>query len=138
MSRSSDHNPHDRLFRAAMQYPQVAREFLDSHLPDEIKVKLDFSSITVCPNSFIDEELKLLQSDVLFKARVAGEEACFYTLVEHQSKPDKMMPFRLLKYMVKIWDSVIKTKGKKNPLPLPVIVPMVFYTGKGSYTRATA
>ncbi len=81
--------------------------------------------------------LKLLQSDVLFKALVSGEEAYFYILAEHQSKPDKLMPFRLIQYMTKIWDFVIKNKGNKSPLPLPVIVPMIFYTGKGKYTAAS-
>ena len=37
MSKSTLHNPHDKLFRAAMQYPEVAHEFLDMHLPEYIK-----------------------------------------------------------------------------------------------------
>jgi recombination-promoting nuclease RpnB len=139
MKKTPLHNPHDKMFRAAMQYPQVAREFLDSHLPENIKKNLDLSTITVCPNSFIDEELKLLQSDVLFKAKAkaSGEETYFYVLAEHQSKPDKLMPFRLIQYMIKIWDFLIKNKKTKKTLPLPVIVPLVFYTGKGEYTAAS-
>jgi len=90
--------------------------------------------LEVCPNSFIDEELKLLQSDVLLKALVSGQDAYFYILAEHQSKPDKLMPFRLIQYMTKIWEFTIKNNDKKSPLPLPVIVPMIFYTGKGKYT----
>lgn len=119
-----------------MQYPEVAREFLELHLPESIKKGLDFSTLAACPNSFIDEELKLLQSDVLLKALVFGEETYLYVLAEHQSKPDPLMPLRLMKYMIKIWDFHCQQFGTKSALPLPVIVPLVFFTGSGQYNVA--
>lgn len=136
MKKQKIQSPHDKLFRASMQYPEVAREFLELNLPESIKKGLDFSTIVTCPNSFIDEELKLLQSDVLLKALVFGEEAYLYILAEHQSKPDHLMPLRLMKYMTKIWDFHCKQSGTKKSLPLPVIAPLVFFTGKGKYNAA--
>ncbi len=133
MTKKQLHNPHDKLFRASMQYPQVAREFLELHLPVSIKKYLDFNSIVTCPNSFIDKDLKLLQSDVLLKAMVLNQETYFYILAEHQKKPDQLMAFRLMEYMIKIWDLHIKEKGKKHAIPFPVIVPLVFFTGAGRY-----
>lgn len=130
------HNPHDKLFRASMQYPEVAKEFLDMHLPQSILKKLDLQSIVVCPNSYLDEELRLLQSDVLLKALVSNQNTYFYILAEHQKQPDKLMPFRLVKYMVRIWDAHYKEVGKKAALPLPVIFPLVFFTGSGDYHAA--
>lgn len=131
------HNPHDRLFRASMQYPEVAKEFLAMHLPAELYSKLDLKSLVICPNSFIDEELKLLQSDVLLKVLVAGHETYFYILAEHQKKPEKLMPFRLVKYMMRIWDMHFK-ETEKDSLPMPVIFPLVFFTGSGEYNTARA
>jgi predicted transposase YdaD len=136
MTKKKIQNPHDKLFRASMQYPEVAREFLELHLPEAIKKGLDFDSIITCPNTFIDQDLKLLQSDVLLKATVFNEEAYLYILAEHQSKPDPLMPLRLIKYMTKIWDFHCQQSGAKKSLPLPVIVPLVFFTGKGHYTAA--
>ena len=134
MSKKPLNNPHDKLFRAAMQYPKVVREFLEMHCPENIKKNLDFNSISTCPNTFVDQDLKLLQSDVLLKARVLDNETYLYILAEHQSKPDELMPFRLVQYMTKIWDFHIKQS--KKSLPLPAIFPLVFYTGKGKYTAA--
>ncbi len=126
-------NPHDKFFRASMQYPEVVRDFLDAHLPAEIKSKIDFKSIVVCPNTFIDEELKLSQSDVLLKSTIEEKVGYIYILCEHQSTPDPLMPFRLLKYLVKIWDYHLAHTKPKNKLPFPLIVPIIFYTGKGTY-----
>ena len=136
MTKKKIQNPHDKLFRASMQYPEVAREFLELHLPESIKKGLDFTTLVACPNSFIDEELKLLQSDVLLKALVFGEETYLYVLAEHQSKPDPLMPLRLMKYMIKIWDFHCQQFSTKSALPLPVIVPLVFFTGSSQYNVA--
>ena len=130
------HHQHDKLFRASMQYPEVAKEFLELHLPESILKQLDLNSIVVCPNSYIDEELQLLQSDVLLKAQISNQETYFYILAEHQKQPDKLMPFRLIKYMIKIWDAHYKEVGKANVLPLSAIFPLVFFTGSGDYNAA--
>lgn len=138
MTKININNPHDKLFRASMQYPEVARDFLDAHLPIDIKSKIDFCSIIACPNTFIDEELKLTQSDVLLKSSIEGKEGYIYILAEHQSKPDPLMPFRLLKYMIKIWDYHQSRSKQKNGLPFPAIFPMVFYAGKNAYNAPKA
>jgi len=45
------------------------------------------------------------------------------------------MPFRILKYLVSIWDLYLKTNKKKSQLPL--IYPMIFYTGFNRYNYST-
>ncbi len=125
--------PHDKLFRASMNHPEVARDFLTTHLPVEIRTKIDFNTIVLCPNTFVDEALKLSESDVLFNCMIEGKEGFIYILAEHQSTQDSLMPFRLMKYMVKIWDYHQTNNKKKNSFPFPVIFPLVFYTGRGIY-----
>lgn len=132
-SKNKITNPHDKLFRASMSHPEVARDFLQEHLTPEILSKIDLSKIAICPGTFVDEDLKLSESDVLFECMVEGEKGFIYILAEHQSTQDPLMPFRLLKYMVKIWDYFQADRKKKNALPFPVIFPLVFYTGSGLY-----
>lgn len=78
MKKSVIHMPHDKLFRSSLQFPKVAREFLELYLPENIKQQLDFNSIEYCQTSFIDEQLKLSQTDVLFRASIANKEAYKY------------------------------------------------------------
>ena len=50
---------------------------------------------------------------------IEGHEAYIYLLLEHQSTPDRLMPFRMLKYICNIIDQHLKThdtKIKKFPL----------------------
>ena len=135
MTKKKIQTPHDLFFRGVMQYPEVSREFLEAHLPESIKKRLDFSTIKALPTTFIDDELKLKQSDVLLQAKfLSGEDVYLYFLLEQQSTSDSLMALRLLSYSVKIWEHHIK-QFKDNPLPLPVIVPIVVFTGK-NYTAA--
>ena len=134
MKNSNLPTPHDRLFKAALQHPEVVREFLSSHLPDNVLKNINFKSITVCSNTFIDDELKLSASDVLLECLISDQKGYIYVLCEHQSTQDELMPFRLLKYLTRIWD-YHQNKTKKGKLPFPVIFPLVFYTGKGSYNK---
>ena len=134
MKKSIVHTPHDKLIRSSLQYPEVAREFLELYLPEDIKKRLDFNSIVYCPTTFIDERLKLSQTDVLFKAKIDGKQAYIYFLTEHESKVDHLIAFWLIKYMVSIWDYHIKEVTESKALPLPMIIPMVFYTGGRNYT----
>ena len=85
-------SPHDKFFRASMAHPELVREFLTAHLPSDVGKKLDFRSLKVLPNTFIDEELKLTASDVLIQCQIDKQKAFLYVLAEHQSTPDPLMP----------------------------------------------
>ena len=128
------HNPHDKLFRASLQYKEVAKEFLEMNLPIDIKNKINLNNIKHCNTTFIDAQLKLSQSDVLLKTTFNDKDAYVYILAEHQFTVNKLMPFRLLKYMVNIWEFHIKQANNQDCFPLPVIIPLVFYTGEGDYS----
>jgi recombination-promoting nuclease RpnB len=129
-------SPHDKFFRASMAHPELVREFLTAHLPSDVGKKLDVHSLKVLPNTFIDEELKLTASDVLIQCQLDNQKAFLYVLAEHQSTPDPLMPFRLMKYMIKIWDYHRAHHKKKKALPFPAIFPLVFYTGNKDYLAA--
>lgn len=134
MTKPIVHHPHDKLFRSSLQDPQVAKEFLLMHLPENIKNQLDLTSITYCQTTFVDEELKLSQTDVLFKVKIAGKDSYIYVLAEHESEVDQLIAFWLYKYMISIWHYHIQEVGENKALPLPMIFPLVFYTGDGKYT----
>ena len=128
------HTAHDRFFRAALSDSRVAKEFFDSHLPTPIKNSIDLDTLALRKDTFVDDSLELTESDMLFDVTFSGRSGYLYLLVEHQSKPDPLMPFRLLKYMVSIMDQHVKTTQGTE---LPLIYPLIFYTGERNYTHST-
>lgn len=130
-------NAHDQFFRTAMADKRVARDFLQSWLPKDIYQSVDLEKLEIQPRTYINDVRKESAVDVLFKTEIEGREAYLYLLLEHQSTPDKLMPFRLLKYMCNIIDHHITTHGTKHDKIIPLIYPVVIYHGKRKYPFST-
>ena len=88
--------PHDALFRRLFSDHAIARGALTSVLPADVVAMIDFATLELQPASHVDEVLHAFHSDVVFSAKIAGRDARLLLLLEHQSSPDAMMPFRLL------------------------------------------
>ncbi|OJX14356.1 MAG: hypothetical protein BGO77_05770 [Caedibacter sp. 37-49] len=127
-------SPHDRYIRSIFTIPKIAREFFEAHLPEKVKEAIDLNTIEPQKDSFIDDKLKQQISDILFATKFNNEEGYIYCLLEHASTPDKMLPLRLVKYMSAIIDQHLK-KSESNKLP--IIYPLVLYTGQKPFPYST-
>ena len=134
LSNEEIQTPHDRFFRSAMSDPQVALEFIQTHLPAHIVEKIDPRSLTLSPGTFISKNLRQSMTDILYKAILSGKEGYLYFLIEHQSSADPLMPLRMLDYTAKILLQHVK-ENKSNELPL--VYPCVIYNGEKPYCHTT-
>ena len=123
-------SPHDAIAKTFLSDLTVAKDFLNSHLPAEIKAQVDFKTLQLEPTSFVDETLKHYTSDILYSIDIDHQPGFIYCLVEAQSTPDKMMPFRFWHYQSLILNHYLKANPDIEGLP--VIVPLLLYTGKRS------
>jgi predicted transposase YdaD len=124
-------NPHDGLFKATFSQVEHAAGELRAILPPALVARLDLSTLTLCPGSFVDEAFSWRHTDLLFTALLAGRPALVYLLFEHQSTVDPRMPFRMLQYEVRIWEAHLA----KHPdtVKLPVILPVVLHHGESGW-----
>lgn len=58
-----------------------------------------------------------------------------YVLFEHQSTNDPLMAFRLLRYLVRIWEAVLVEQPDRQRLP--AIIPVVVHHSSSGWTAAT-
>ena len=87
------------------------REHLEALLrivASEIVDAFDFGRIKQLNRSFISDELRTQESDMVFSVPFRSptetrQEVIVYLLIEHQSTVDPSMGLRLLSYMVQIW-----------------------------------
>jgi predicted transposase/invertase (TIGR01784 family) len=125
------------MVRAVLSDLAEATSFLQRHLPQEVSQALNWSTLTLLEGSFVDEDLRRSEADVLYEVEhVSGEDSVWlYILLEHQSTPDRWMRFRLLKYCCRIWD--MHLAQRPTPSVLRPIVPLVFYQGERSWSYST-
>ncbi len=126
MAESSIHQPHDKLFKLALEEKVLAKEFFTAHLPDHILMKINLSTLKFENHSFIDSDYKEIEADVLYSVLSDSSRAYLYLLVEQQSSIDHLIAFRLLKYTVRIMERHLKQHSSKQ---LPMVWPMVIYAG---------
>ena len=124
----------DGFFKAIFSQPEHATAFFKSHLPAGISARIEWSSLSVLPGSFIKSSLQQLHSDLLFSVRMGDRETLLYLLFEHQSSPDPSMPLRLMAYLTEILIQHQKSQG----LPLPPVIPFVFHQGPDAWNVSTS
>lgn len=128
--------PHDALFKFTFSQPEHAAGALREALPAALAARIDFSSLRLQPGSFIDEALAASYSDLLFTARLEQTSLFVYVLFEHQSTTPPLMAFRLLAYMVRIWQGHLARHPKATRLP--AILPVVLHHSKAGWSAAVS
>ena len=127
--------PHDALFRSTFEAPGRAAELLRAALDPRLVARIDWSSLTLAQCSFIDEDLRAQQADLLFSVRLGEHTVCPYLLLEHKSSPERWTVYQLNKYVFRIWDS--RRDADRSRRALPPIVPVVLYHGTRRWTAPT-
>ncbi|EOT5602168.1 Rpn family recombination-promoting nuclease/putative transposase, partial [Escherichia coli] len=120
--------PHDAAFRSFLANPDVARDFLELHLPAEYRQLCDLSTLKLEPASFVEPDLHQYASDILWSVKTTGgKDGYVYTLIEHQSTENLYMPFRMLRYSV-----AAMQRHLEQHKTLPLVIPVLFYHGERS------
>jgi predicted transposase/invertase (TIGR01784 family) len=130
MTSSVIHQPHDKFIKLSLGEPRVAQEFFTEHLPPTVLEKMNLTTLKLENKSFIDDHFKNSEADVIYSVQVAQATAYLYLLCEHQSTVDPLMAFRLEVYRMRLMELHVK----QNPgQPLPLVYPLVIYTGKAPW-----
>ena len=127
-------NPHDKFFKETFSKIEVARDFINNYLPQSIISIVDLDTLEPQKDSFINEELQEVFSDMLFRVNINKREGYIYFLFEHKSYNSRNISFQLLKYMIEIWEARVK---KENCSELPIIIPLVIYHGSDEWNIKT-
>lgn len=117
--------PHDAIFRQMLAQKEVARDFLQLYLPAQFLSICDLNTLQLASGSFIEEDLRSSYSDILYSLQTQHGAGYIYALIEHQSSPDKLMAFRLMRYTL----AAMQRHLDAGHNTLPLVVPILFYHG---------
>ncbi|SQP07231.1 YjiP protein [Escherichia coli] len=69
MTNFTTSTPHDALFKSFLTHPDTARDFMEIHLPKDLRELCDLDSLKLESASFVDEKLRALHSDILWSVK---------------------------------------------------------------------
>ncbi len=101
---------------------------------------IDLSRLKPIQTTFVQRDYRHVESDVVLvaplrrtKGKPSPRKLLIYILIEHQSEPDRLMPLRVLDYVVQIFKYQVREWSKTHRsfarIRLDPVLPVVFYTG---------
>lgn len=116
-------NENDKVFRTILNDKKEAIFFINKIL----QLKLTENQIEKYKENYITEDLINKQTDIVYKIK----DKKVFILIEHQTKIDYSMPYRIMEYQYKIIKSAVDTnKLKLKEYKIPIVIPIVLYTGR--------
>lgn len=112
---------HDKTFRKILDDKKEFTIFINKIF--NLEERLEEKDIEKYNRKFVSVDYTNQESDVIYKLK--NKE--IFILVEHQTKIDKKMPIRILKYELEI---IRSRMDENNRLEFPIIIPILLYTGK--------
>ena len=131
MSETTIHQPHDGFFKHSLSSVTVAKDFLQAHLSPSITQRIQWDTLKMTNRSYVNQKLAQLHSDVVYTCQLDKKSAYIYLLIEQQTKPDPLLPFRFLEYNVSLLkEHIAQRQEKYKNRPLPVVINLCLYSGK--------
>ena len=132
------HNQHDVGYKYLLSHKKTFIELLKSFVKEKWVEDIEDTNIVLVSKSYILQDFKEKESDIVYKVKLKEKDIIFYCLLELQSTVDYEMPIRLLFYMTEIWRDILKNvndrERKKENFRLPAIVPLILYNGENQWT----
>lgn len=119
---------HDGFFKANIHRKEVLHDFLYVRIPVKIRSMIHFQSLDRVDPNTVNKHLKKYERDTSYRGVLKNGVEVFI-LIEHQSSPDRLLPFRMLAYNVMlIQEYLLRVKDENKPLKhLPLIVNVCLY-----------
>ena len=123
--------PHDKLIKTILSSEEEVSKVIKKYLNIEIRE----DNLEKYTSSYISKDYEALESDIVYKMKTKK----IYFLIEHQSKIDRSMPYRISQYIAAIMkEAVKKDKTFEDGYLYPRVIPIVIYTGNKKWNVATS
>ena len=129
VERIKRYHVHDKLFRDILNNNKEVVKLINKYL--EPKQQLNEDMIQKYDTKFLTKLYEEKVADIVYKLK--NKEVFF--LLEHQTKLDKCMAYRIVEYSLEIIRTRMKNiKGKIEQVGIPRVIPLVIYTGQAKWT----
>jgi len=122
---------HDCGYKNFFSNPVTVKQLLTSFVNEDWVHNLDFNTLERMETSFVTDEFREKESDLIYKVQVQGKEVYIYILLEFQSTVDRFMALRMLRYITEFYEHLVKSQ-KLNTLPS--VFPLLLYNGDKKWT----
>ena len=128
---------HDPAYKQLFSHPEMVADLLRGYVHEAWVGQIDFATLERVPDSFISDDLREREDDIIWRVRWGDRWLYLYLLIEFQSTIDRHMAVRLLAYVGLLYQDLKRTERLAPKEPLPPVLPIVLYNGDAPWSAAT-
>jgi predicted transposase/invertase (TIGR01784 family) len=121
---------HDHSYKLLFSHPEMVADLLRGFVHEGWVEQLDFASLEKVSGSYVADDLRDRESDVIWRARWGRDWLYVYLLLEFQSTVDPFMAVRVMVYLGLLYQDLIRSQNLRANDRLPPVLPIVLYNGK--------
>lgn len=121
---------HDIRYKRLFSNPILVKELLQSFTEEKFIEELDFSTLERLDKSFITDEFKEKESDLIYRIKFQDKDLYIFLLFEFQSTVDRFMAVRMLRYICEFYEFLLQRRLNR----LPAVFPILLYNGDRRWT----
>ena len=128
---------YDNSYKYLFSHAQMVEDLLKGFVQEEWVEQLDFSTLEKVNGSYVSDDLRDREDDIVWRIRWGKTWLYVYILLEFQSGVDPWMSVRIMTYVGLLYQDLIRTKQLTGEKKLPPVLPVVLYNGDAPWTAAT-
>ncbi|KFI22576.1 Rpn family recombination-promoting nuclease/putative transposase [Nitrosococcus oceani] len=128
---------HDASYKRLFSHPEMVRDLLQGFVREPWVQQLDFSTLEKVSGSYVTDDLREREDDIIWRLRHQEGWMYIYLLLEFQSTVDPYMAVRVLTYVGLLYQDLIKARYIAPNQKLPPVFPLVLYNGGPRWRAAT-
>ncbi len=90
---------HDNSYKLLFSHPRMVRDLLTGFVKEAWVEQLDFTSLEKVSGSYVTDELRDRENDIIWRIRWGKNWLYVYLLLEFQSSVDRFMAVRIMSYV---------------------------------------
>lgn len=120
---------HDHSYKRLFSHKEMIRDLLVGFVREDWVQSLDWDSLETVKGSFVTDDFREREDDIIWRVRWADQWLYVYLLIEFQSSVDRFMAVRIANYLTLLYQDLIEQQQLTRNGRLPPVLPIVLYNG---------
>jgi hypothetical protein len=128
---------HDNGYKLLFSHAEMVADLIRGFVHEDWVKNLDFSTLEKVGGSYVSDDLRRRESDMVWRVRWGRERWLYiYLLLEFQSTVDPFMAVRVMTYVGLLYQDLIRQRCFTPSGKLPPVLPLVLYNGGPAWDSA--
>jgi len=124
---------HDNGYKLLFSHAETVADFLRGFVKEDWVQELDLSTLERVDGTYVSDDLRSRESDVVWRVSWRGQPLYVYLLLEFQSTVDRYMAVRVMTYLGLLYQDLIRQRALPRSGLLPPVFLAVLYNGERSW-----